>query len=65
MKQLLMSIQPQHLYNILRGNKTLEIRKQIPKGFKGWVNLYCTKGKRLSVVHDDENGKTYYKRKQR
>jgi predicted transcriptional regulator len=42
MKQLLMSIQPQHLYNILTGKKTLEIRKQIPKGFKGWVNLYCT-----------------------
>jgi predicted transcriptional regulator len=45
MKQLLMSIQPQHLYNILTGKKTLEIRKQIPKGFKGWVNLYCTIGK--------------------
>ena len=44
-KQLLISIQPQHLYNILTGKKTLEIRKQLPKGFVGWVNCYCTKGK--------------------
>ena len=42
MKQVLMSIRPQYLVNILNGDKTLELRKQIPKGFVGWINLYCT-----------------------
>lgn len=45
MKAILMSIQPKHLVNILNGKKTLEIRKSIPKGFVGWVYIYCTKGK--------------------
>lgn len=52
-KYLLISIQPQHVYNILIGKKTLEIRKMIPK----WVFeaiarketvkalIYCTKKK--------------------
>jgi predicted transcriptional regulator len=44
MKIVLMSIQPKHLINILYGNKTIEIRKRIPKAFKGWVYLYCTLG---------------------
>ena len=61
MKALLLSIRPEHAINILNGEKTLELRKSVPKGFKGWVYVYVTKGKpRLSVVHDDENGKTYY-----
>lgn len=60
MKALLLSIKPEHAINILRGKKTLELRKSVPKGFKGWVYVYVTKGERLSVVHDDENGKTYY-----
>jgi predicted transcriptional regulator len=50
-KYLLISIQPQHVYNILTGKKTLELRKMIPK----WVFeaiakcetvkalIYCTK----------------------
>lgn len=42
-KAILLSIQPQHLYNILIGKKTLELRKSVPKGFVGWVYLYCTK----------------------
>lgn len=45
MKAILMSIQPKHLVNILNGKKTLEIRKSVPKDFKGWVYLYCTKAK--------------------
>ncbi|MCK9470171.1 MAG: hypothetical protein M0Q88_00265 [Bacilli bacterium] len=44
MKAILMSIQAKHLVNILNGKKTKEIRKSIPKGFVGWVYLYCTKG---------------------
>src|SRR5690554_5722526 len=59
-KSLMISIQPQHAFNILNGKKTLELRTWIPKDYVGWVYVYVTKGKRLSVVHDDENGKTYY-----
>src|SRR5690554_2664732 len=59
-KSLMISIQPQHAFNILNGKKTLELRTWIPKDYVGWVYAYVTKGKRLSVVHDDENGKTYY-----
>ena len=44
-KSLMLSIQPKHLVNILNGNKTLELRKTVPKDFKGWVYIYCTKGK--------------------
>src|SRR5690554_5136784 len=59
-KSLMISIRPQHAFNILNGKKTLELRTWIPKDYVGWVYVYVTKGKRLSVVHDDENGKTYY-----
>jgi len=45
MKAILMSIRPQHLVNILNGDKTIELRKRFPKDYRGWVNLYCTKGK--------------------
>ena len=45
MKAILMSIQAKHLHNILIGKKTIEIRKSVPKDFKGWVYLYCTKPK--------------------
>ena len=41
----MLSIQSQHLCNILNGKKTLEIRRTVPKGFVGLVYLYCTKGK--------------------
>src|SRR5690554_3646376 len=44
-KSLMISIQPKHLVNILNGYKTLELRKTVPKDFKGWVYIYCTKGK--------------------
>lgn len=45
-KAILMSIQPQHAVNILKGKKTLELRKTVPKNFKGWVYIYCTKSKK-------------------
>ena len=44
-KAILMSIRPEHLINILSGNKTLELRKSVPKDYKGWVYIYCTKSK--------------------
>ena len=44
-KSLMISIRPEHLVNILNGYKTLELRKTVPKDFKGWVYIYCTKGK--------------------
>lgn len=43
-KELLISIKPEHLVNILNGNKILELRKSVPKDYKGWVNIYCTMG---------------------
>ena len=45
-KELLISIKPEHLVNILNGKKTLELRKTVPKHYKGWVNIYCTKSKK-------------------
>ena len=45
MKAILMSIRSQHLANILNGIKTIELRTRFPKDFRGWVYLYCTKGK--------------------
>lgn len=45
MKAILMSTQSKWLYEILNGRKTVELRKRFPKDFRGWMNLYCTKGK--------------------
>ena len=45
MKALLLSVRPEHAIKILNGEKTLELRKSIPKGFIGWVYGYVTKGK--------------------
>ena len=59
-KSLLISIRPQHLLNILNGDKTYEVRKVVPK----WVldkldrgetveaYLYCTKGKPYLINKD-------------
>ena len=61
-KSLLISIQPQHLLNILNGDKTYEVRKVVPK----WVlealdrgetveaYLYCTKGKPIVARYDSQ-----------
>jgi predicted transcriptional regulator len=56
-KSLMISIQPKHLVNILKGYKTLELRKTVPKDYKGWVYIYCTKGKYyLGKNHDGNIG---------
>ncbi|MDG0887878.1 hypothetical protein [Paracholeplasma manati] len=60
-KYLLISIQPQHVYNILIGNKTRELRKKIPnwvweaitKGETVKVLIYCTKAK--DFLHKTQN----------
>jgi hypothetical protein len=52
MKAILLSIKPEHALNILNGNKTLELRKNIPKGYIGWVYCYVTKGKPY-LVYDE------------
>lgn len=44
MKSILLSIKPEWVAKILNGEKTIEVRKKFPKGFKGWVYIYVTKG---------------------
>ena len=44
-KSIVLSIQAQHALNIMDGYKTLELRKRVPKSFKGWVYVYVTKAK--------------------
>jgi len=49
MKSIVISIRPEHALDILKGSKTLELRKSVPKDFVGWVYGYVTKsGKRLA-----------------
>jgi len=56
-KSLMLSIRPEHLVNILKGYKTLELRKTVPKDYKGWVYCYCTKSKPyLGKNHDGNIG---------
>ena len=43
MKALILSVRPEHAIKIITGNKTLELRKRVPKDFKGWVYVYVTK----------------------
>lgn len=48
MKAILISVKPQYVADILNGNKTLEIRKTMPKcDLPIDVYIYCTKGKLL------------------
>lgn len=54
MKAVLLSINPQHCFNIAKGQKTIEIRKNKPKinaPFK--VYIYCTKGETLYRSNSD------------
>ena len=44
-KSILLSIRPQWVAKILNGEKTIEVRKQFPKDYVGWVYIYCTKSK--------------------
>ena len=65
-KAILMSIRPEHLVNILNGYKTLELRKTVPKDYKGWVYVYCIKGVGKTKYHhlynltSYNNGKTLF-----
>lgn len=43
-KSILLSVRPEWVEKILNGKKTIEVRKQFPKDYKGWVYIYCTKG---------------------
>ena len=47
MKSILLSIRPEWVAKILNGEKTIEVRKQFPKDYVGWVYIYCTKSELL------------------
>ena len=61
MAAVLLPIKPEHAFNILKGNKTLDLRKSVPKWFKGWVYVYVTKGKRYLATSfsTNDDGYTY------
>lgn len=61
MKAIMISIQPKWVAKILNGEKTIEIRKQFPKDYVGWVYIYCTKSPTI-LVYDviDLNNKGFY-----
>ena len=51
MKAIMISIQPQWVEKILDGEKTIEIRKTVPKcGLPCKVYIYCTRNKHLGLV---------------
>lgn len=54
-KSLMISIQPQHAFNILYRKKTLELRTWIPKGYVGWVYVYVTKGKFVNGLRRNQD----------
>lgn len=55
MKAIMLSVKPQWLAKILNGDKTVEIRKTIPKcNLPIDVYLYCTKGKPYLTKIDNE-----------
>lgn len=52
MKAIILSVRPEWVAKILNGEKTIEIRKSVPKDFVGWVYIYVTKPKRkYSIGH--------------
>ena len=61
MKSLLISIRPEWVAKILNGDKTIEIRKTMPKcDLPIDVYIYCTKGKPNVTDIRDIDGKPYY-----
>ncbi len=50
-KDILMSIQPQWVEKILKGDKTIEVRKKFPVNYVGWVYIYCTKDRRFKYAY--------------
>ena len=60
-KSIILTVSPTEALNVLNGKQTALLRKRVPKGYVGWCYVVVSgKKPRLSVVHDDENGKTYY-----
>ena len=57
MKSILLSIRPQWVAKILNGEKTIEVRKQFPKDYVGWVYIYCTKDRKTKL---SSNSLQYY-----
>ena len=47
-KSILLSIKPEWVAKILNEEKTIEVRKQFPKDYVGWVYIYCTKDKKYA-----------------
>lgn len=60
-KSILMSIQPKWVCEILNGNKTIEVRKKFPKGFVGWVYIYCSKDNKRDLYFDEQFDDAYFK----
>ena len=56
-KQILLSIRPEWVEKILNGEKTIEVRKQFPKDYVGWVYIYCTKDRKTKL---SSNSLQYY-----
>jgi len=56
----MLSIQSTWVAKILNGEKTREFRGWIPKGFVGWVYLYCTKAKPKLYRLPTNNKKEWY-----
>ena len=52
MKSILLSIKLQWVAKILNEEKTIEVRKQFPKDYVGWVYIYCTKDKKNYLYWD-------------
>lgn len=60
-KAILLSVKPQYLKKILEGEKTIEIRKTIPKcELPVDVYLYCTKEKNKFDKIEKQDGEYYY-----
>jgi len=64
MKSIIISVRPEYAQKILNGEKTLELRKSVPKDFVGWVYMYVTQAKPylLSVKWTSHNMQTNEKK---
>lgn len=53
MESVLISIKPEWLEKIIRGEKTIEVRKSAPKEVPFRAYIYCTKSKEYEVTVDE------------
>ena len=61
MKSIMISIQPQYVEKLLNGEKTIEIRKTMPKcELPCKVYIYCTMGKNTIVYVERKGEKDWY-----